>query len=249
MKSGSTVDLSGLEDDELVEALAMRFDTAVTDLDVGGRVVRILRPRNSDDLIREEDFVMDERLPYWADIWPSSTILAERFVCGELGGSRSGDRIPRGLELGCGVGLVTTAAMIAGYDMIASDYYTDALAFTRANAFTALGRSPVVRMIDWRHFPEDVGELDLIVASDVLYEKEYARLLPGIFRNALAPGGMAVVADPGRVGVPEFMESCGDAGLEVRSKVTYPFEAEEIKQKIDIYQIAQVVVPLAPLTR
>lgn len=242
----SIVELTGLEGDELVEALEARFDTAITDLAIGGRAVRILRPRNSDDLIREEDFVMDERLPYWADIWPSSTILAERFLRGELGGSRNGGRLPRGLELGCGVGLVTTAAMIAGYDMVASDYYTDALAFTRANAFTALGRSPDARMIDWRHFPEDAGKLDLIVASDVLYEKEYARLLPGIFRDGLAPGGIAVVADPGRVGVPEFMESCEEAGLTIRSKATYAFEAEEIKQQIDIYQIGRAVVPRAP---
>ncbi|MBA3558028.1 MAG: hypothetical protein H0W30_05450 [Gemmatimonadaceae bacterium] len=82
------------------------------------------------------------------------------------------------------------------------------------------------------------GGLDLIVASDVLYEKEYARLLPGIFRDALGPGGVAIVADPGRVGVPEFIESCAEAGLTITSRVTYPFEVEAIKQQIDIYQIA-----------
>lgn len=229
-------DLADLDGQELVDALELRFKTTTGDVEVGNRTLSILRPSNSDDLIREEDFVKDERLPYWADIWPSSIILARHFI--EISESKRPRSPGRGLELGCGVGLVTTAAMIAGYDMIASDYYTDALAFTRANAFRNTGKSPQAPMIDWRHFPRDVKGLDLILASDVLYEKEYARLLPGIFKRSLRRGGMAIVADPGRIGVPEFLEECAQVGLVIRSKITHPFEAGEIKQKIDLYEIA-----------
>jgi len=228
--------LDQLDGDDLLNALQSRFDTVISEVAIGSRTFSILRPRNSDALIREEDFVKDERLPYWADIWPSSTILAEQLLAMEAMPKANGGT---GLELGCGVGLVTTAAMAAGYDMIASDYYEDALAFTRANAFAALRRSPATRMIDWRHFPDDVPPLDIIIASDVLYEKEYARLLPGIFSKALRPDGVAIVADPGRVGVPEFLESCDESGLAITSKITHPFEAEGIKQSIDIYRIGR----------
>ena len=228
-------ELEDLEGAELVEALQQRFATVINDVDVGDRTFSILRPRNSDDLIREEDFVKDERLPYWADIWPSSTVLATHMVGLRKSGIR---RNRKGLELGCGVGLVTTAAMIADYDMLATDYYTDALAFTRANAWRETRKSPEARMIDWRAFPDEVRAFDLILASDVLYEKEYARLLPGIFKRALAPGGMVIVADPGRIGVPEFIDECRTQGLEIRSKVTHPFDVGEIHQKIDLYEVA-----------
>jgi len=232
-------DLMTLEGYDLVSALERRFDTVTDDIGVGDRDFSILRPRNSDALIREEDFVLDERLPYWADVWPSSTILAAHFLqLAARPGRGNGSR--QGLELGCGVGVVTTAAMIAGYDMIASDYYTDALAFTRANAFRITGRSPAARMIDWRRFPRDIESLDLIIASDVLYEKEYARILPGIFKRALAPGGMVIVADPGRIGVPDFVEACNESGLVIRSKDTHPFSVGEINQSIDLYEIADV---------
>ena len=98
------IPLENLSDARLVAALERRFDTVIDDVDVGDRTFSIIRPRNSDDLVREEDFVEDERLPYWADIWPASTILARQIL------ERPGkDR--RLLELGCGVGLVTTAAM------------------------------------------------------------------------------------------------------------------------------------------
>ncbi|HEX6575787.1 MAG TPA: methyltransferase domain-containing protein [Gemmatimonadaceae bacterium] len=228
-------DLADLEGADLIEALERRFETVVTDVDAG-RTFSLLRPRNSDDLIREEDFVKDERLPYWADIWPSSTVLAAHLV--SLADRPGRDVTGRGLELGCGLGLVTTAAMMAGYDMLASDYYTDALAFTRANAWRATGDSPQAEMMDWRHFPSDTGKFELILASDVLYEKEYARLLPGIFKRSLANGGMVILADPGRIGVPEFMESCAEEGLVIRSKVTHPFASGEVRQKIDLYEIA-----------
>ena len=228
-------ELEDLEGSELVEALQQRFATVINEVDVGDRTFSILRPRNSDDLIREEDFVKDERLPYWADTWRSSALLAAHMVGLKKTGVR---RSRKGLELGCGVGLVTTAAMIADYDMLATDYYTDALAFTRANAWRETRKSPEARMIDWRAFPEEVRGFDLILASDVLYEKEYARLLPGIFKRALAPGGMVIVADPGRIGVPEFIDECRTQGLEIRSKVTHPFDVGEIHQKIDLYEIA-----------
>ena len=128
--------------------------------------------------------------------------------------------------------------MIAGYDMLASDYYTDALAFTRANAWRELGREPATQMLDWRHFPRSVRGFDLILASDVLYEKAYAEILPKIFKRALAPGGMVILADPGRIGVPEFIDECKYTGLEIRSKTTFPFASGEIRQKIDLYEIA-----------
>src|SRR6476619_7000609 len=175
----------------LVATLERRFDTVISEVEIGEKTFNILRPRNADDLIREEDFVLDERLPYWADIWPSSIILAEQIM------KRSGKG--KLLELGCGVGLVTTAAMSIGYDVLASVYYTDALAFSRANSFTNLGRSCQAEMINWREFPRDAAGFDVVMASDVLYESEYARLLPGILKRALTLHGVALISDPGRM--------------------------------------------------
>lgn len=216
----------------LVSALEKRFDTTIDEFRVGKRTFSILHPKNSDDLIREEDFVEDERLPYWADIWPSATILAAQI----LGRPGEGRRL---LELGCGTGLVTTAAMASGHEVVASDYYTDALAFTRANAFRNLGKSPQARMLNWRNFPPEEKEFDKVIASDVLYEPEYAKLLPGILKGALSLHGVAMIADPGRIGAPEFLEVCENAGLELLSQQTFPFSEGQIKQEIVIYELGR----------
>ena len=219
-----------LDGDALVLALTRRFRTSIEDATIDTRIFSILKPANADDLIREEDFVLDERLPYWADVWPSSIILAEKLV--KLSGSGS-----TALELGCGVGLSTLAATTAGFDVLSTDYYEDALDVTRANVFRNLGILARTRLVDWRHFPEDLGTFDLVFASDVLYEKEYAELLPILLRRLLVPGGIALIADPGRVAAPVFVEACGAHGLTIDKKETRPFEVGEIKQRIDIYQI------------
>ena len=217
----------------LVESLQRRFRTAMVNVTVRDRTFRILKPANPDDLIREEDFVKDERLPYWADIWPSSTILAAKLL--EMDGAGK-----TALELGSGVGLCTMAATIAGFDVLSTDYYEDSLDFTRANAFANLGAEARTRLFDWRHPPADVGRYDLAFASDVLYEREYAELLPSIFSRALLPGGFAIVADPGRVAAPFFVEACARIGLAAAKVETLPFESGEVRQRIDIYRITRV---------
>ena len=221
-----------LNGDALVGALTRRFRTSVEDATVDAHTFSILRPANSDDLIREEDFVKDERLPYWADVWPSSIVLASRLM--DLKG-----RGKTALELGCGVGLSTLAATSAGFDVLSTDYYEDALDVTRANVFRNLGTIARTRLVDWRHLPVDLGTFDLVFASDVLYEKEYAELLPVLLRGLLGPTGIALIADPGRVAAPVFVEACAEHGLVIRNRETRPFEAGEIKQRIDIYEIGR----------
>jgi predicted nicotinamide N-methyase len=228
----SDIDHSVLAGDALVTALNRRFRTSVEDATVDAHTFSILKPANSDDLIREEDFVKDERLPYWADVWPSSLILAGKLL--EMKG-----RGKTALELGCGVGLSTLAATTAGYDVLSTDYYEDALDVTRANVFRNLGKLARTRLVDWRHLPNDLGQFDLVFASDVLYEKEYAELLPVILDRVLVPSGIGLIADPGRVAAPVFVEACGANRLVILSKETRPFEAGEIKQKIDLYEVGR----------
>jgi predicted nicotinamide N-methyase len=214
----------------LVRDLETRFVTTTVDVDVANKSLSILKPRNSDDLITEADYVRDERLPYWADVWPSSLILAKR-LADETGGGRSL------LELGCGLGIVSITAMRSGFRVVASDYYEDALHFTRANAWRNLRREPAARMIDWRALPTDLGAYDVIVAADVLYEMTYAQLVADALAAALAPDGTAIIADPGRVAVDQFIEACEARGLTRIERDIRPFVEGAIRQKITLFSI------------
>jgi predicted nicotinamide N-methyase len=211
----------------LERKLRRRFRTVVSDVPMSGGPLSLLHPASAEELISEEDFLVDERLPYWADIWPSSRILADRISRGEGSGRRM-------LELGCGVGLVSAAALRAGHDVTATDYYDDALLFTRVNGWRIARREPATRLVDWRDMPEDLGRFDLVVAADVLYERPYGRVVAEAVARTLDQGGEALIADPGRVAAGDFVSICGALGLAVIA-TRVPFRENEIKQTITLF--------------
>ncbi|MCA1728736.1 MAG: 50S ribosomal protein L11 methyltransferase, partial [Actinobacteria bacterium] len=97
----------------------------------------------ADALIDEREFARDERLPYWADLWPSAVALAGsiiRYDSKTLAGRRV-------VELGCGVGLPSLAALARGARVTATDHYEAALDFARYNARANLDREPETRLL------------------------------------------------------------------------------------------------------
>lgn len=177
------------------------LDLVTTTVEVAGHRWHMAHPRDPEALIDEEEFARDERLPYWADVWPSAHVLADLLV------RHRGDGRPA-LELGCGSGLVACALATAGYRVTATDYYDAALQVTRENAWRNTGVAIATRVVDWRALPGDLGQYALVAASDVLYERPYAELVASALAATVAPGGCAIVADPGRVGFDAFLEAC-----------------------------------------
>src|SRR3954454_1931803 len=106
-----------------------------------GRPIRILRPRDSEQLLREEAFEREELLPYWAELWPSSVALARAVAARSLRGARV-------LELGCGLGLVGIAAALAGGRVLATDWSAFAIDFATDNA-ARNGVEIETAVVDW----------------------------------------------------------------------------------------------------
>jgi predicted nicotinamide N-methyase len=173
--------------------------------------------------------VKDERLPYWADLWPSAQVLADEVRTMRLDGQRV-------LELGCGLGMVAIAAALAGADVTATDYYEDALQFARLNAMAATGRTIATRMVNWVEMPSDLGRFDVVLASDVLYEHRYAPLVASAIASTLVRGGEAIVADPGRIALEEFLEECRDRGLTSEAD-PHAYVDGEIRQTVTLWRL------------
>jgi predicted nicotinamide N-methyase len=216
--------------DVLREELGRRFRTVESKVCVGERELSLLHPESAEELINEADFERDERMPYWADIWPSARILASHVV--QIDGA--GRSL---LELGCGAGLVATAAAIAGFDVCATDYYDDALRFTAVNVAQHTGRTPETRLVDWRELPKDLGRFDYVVGSDVLYERPYGALVARAVDITLKRAGEAIIADPGRIAAEEFTRDAAKRGLRMAGREEVPFVEGVIRQKITLYRL------------
>lgn len=199
-----------------LETALAHLDLVNSAVEAGGAQVVLRKPRSAESLISEDDFAGDERLPYWADVWPSSRALAG-LIRGEAGTGRTL------LELGCGVGLVSVTALRAGFAVTATDYYRDALAVARLNALRLAGDGDarlVTRYVDWRALPDDLGPFDVVCAADVLYEREYADLVSATIARTLAPDGVALVADPGRAALAPFREHMAARGFREADALT-----------------------------
>jgi len=163
-----------------------------------GRDLRLLRPRDAEALLDEAAFEREEFLPYWAELWPSSLALAAAISGRSLRGART-------LELGCGLGLPSIAAALAGGRVLATDWSADAIAITAENA-ERNGADLETLVCSWT----DPGPLldrapwDLVLASDLLYEARNGdALLPLLPRLT----GEVWLADPGRQAADRFLDA------------------------------------------
>ena len=161
---------------------------------VAGVRLTLLRPESPEALIDEEAFAQDEFLPYWAELWPAATALAEALP--DVRGLRL-------VELGCGLGVTSLVAAAKGADVTATDWAHDAIELLRENA-TRNGLRLRAEVRDWRE-PWD-ETFDLVLAADVLYEHRNVEPLLDRVRE-LAPEALVGLA--GRPYEAEFLRRAG----------------------------------------
>ncbi len=188
-----------------------RFDPVEARVEIAGRTWSILHPPDAEELIDEEAYAHDERLPYWADLWPSALVLAAEIAA----------RWPAGrtlLELGCGIGLPAIVAAGCGARVLASDWYPEALVFAEHNAARA-GVEIETLAADWSAPPPQLlaaGPFDLIMGADILYEDRNGDALSRLLPDLIASDGEVIVTDPRRPNVTALVDPLTAAGWEHR---------------------------------
>lgn len=202
--------------ESLYAQITSRYETVSERIPVGDTAFQLLMVGDTNQLLDAIDpasFALDERLPYWAELWSSSLELA-RFCMQE--GSVRGERV---LDLGCGLGLAGIAAAAAGGIVTLTDYELDALLFARYNALVNLSSEVVrtglfFRHLDWRE-PLGLDRYDTIIGADILYERKTFLPLVDLFRVALRPGGRVILTDPGRSIGNDFITFAAGVGFTV----------------------------------
>jgi len=162
-----------------------------------------------DDPRTEQRYEADGYMPYWAQPWPGAILLAEAVLRGEPGRGRPA------IEIGCGVGIASVLAARMGWSITASDYDEDALAYVRLNAERNGVTLAGTAMVDFR-VPPAIREYDLVLASDLLYEKRNCKPVARWIAAALNPGGLAMLSDPNRTAAESFVDHARAAGLALR---------------------------------
>ena len=183
---------------------ADRLDLVEEIVEIGGRRLRLLQPRDSEALLDEQAFEQEEFLPYWAELWPSGVALA-RHVAGHVW---SGASV---LELGCGLALPSIAAALAGARVLATDWSPEAIVVAAENA-----RRNDLEVETARCSWADPGQLvtrapwDVVLAADVLYEGRDVPLLLDLLPRLVDERGEVLLADPRRPRLDSFLEAAAE---------------------------------------
>jgi len=182
------------------------------------------RQQFSDPLGEAERLGISSALwPLFGLPWPSGAHLAARMALRPV---RAGERI---LEIGCGLALASLVAHRRGADVTASDCHPLAAAFLLEN-LDLNGMAD----LKYRHGPWAVAALrpgheaepeacsvaggyDLIVGSDVLYERDEKSTLAAFIGRHAGLDAEVWIVDPDRGNRPAFNRQMDDQGF-VRSE-------------------------------
>ncbi len=185
---------------QLMEKIGEKYAVETVPLRIGGRELKILQFEDFESHIEElieKKGVAIKDLPFWAKVWDSSFMLA--LYLGKLP-VEPGQRI---LEIGAGIGVVGIYAALCGHDTTLSDIDEDSLRFCRANAL--LNGLPHLRVerIDWNS-PDLTHPYEVIVGSEIVYDRSTYGSLVEFLRKALAPNGVIFLAKNAQLPTPTF---------------------------------------------
>jgi len=194
------------------------FDVREESFVLQGKNYRLLHAADVDALFdtllslpEDHPDVRDERIPYWAEVWPSAIGMAE-FILQDpqlvLGKSV--------LEIGCGLGLPGIVAGEFAASVTLTDYLPDAIRLAEYN--WQLNRQSVATtsVLDWRT-SDTSPAAQVLLASDVAYERRMFDPLLNAFRQLTLPGGTIIVSEPDRHFARAFFHGLPDAQWHVET--------------------------------
>jgi len=216
------VDLQ-LEPMLLRQGLEARYDVSETRYKIGARYFKVLEVADGYALLDDAE---EAKIPYWAEVWPSSLALAEALQSVSMAGKKC-------LELGAGLGLGSCVAAGLGGEVITSDYLVEPLAFAKVNA--SLNQVQIEpRLLDWTKPLQSAESFDIVLAADVLYSKVNIEPVARTLIELLQAGGLALLSDPQRNHLPSFLNLMSDYGASSR-RVEREVELGGRKVLVDVY--------------
>lgn len=158
----------------------------------------------------------------FGQLWPASKALARAVKRIDIEGRRI-------IELGCGLGLPSLVLQARGADVTASDRHPLSAPFLDYNATLNKISSPSYLDLSWEPSvaDADVGPFDLIIGSDILYERDHAEMLAALINRLAAAKAKVLITCPGRGYRNRFSRLLQSSGFEL-TETNIPFtEAEE----------------------
>ena len=180
--------------------------------------------------LAEDLGISSAQWPLFGVVWPAGEVLAHLVDTINTEGKRI-------LEVGCGIALPSLVLAKRNADITASDYHPEAGQFLAENMKLNKCDSLPFFQANWIEQHLDMGKFNLIIASDVLYEIEHAKILAHFINFHAEERCEVIMTDPGRKHHKKFtieMERLNFTHSEKRA-VPNEFTSEPFKGFIHTY--------------
>jgi len=209
-------------------ALRFQYQTIeFDDVDIHVRTLRDKQQYFDDNDAAHNLGISSAQWSLFGVIWPSSEVLAHYMFDFDIKGKRI-------LEVGCGIGLTSLILNQRNADITATDYHPETEAFLLENTKLNDGAIIPFYRTGWADEISELGEFDLILGSDILYEDEHASLLSEFINQHAKESCEVIIVDPGRGRHAKFskkMVTLGYSHKQSKPESTY-FLDERFKGQI-----------------
>jgi predicted nicotinamide N-methyase len=209
-------------------------------MDIHVRSLRDSQEYFDDGGLSEEIGISPSNWSLFGVLWASSLSLARLMSEYPVDGRRI-------LEVGCGLGLASLVLNHRQADISATDYHPQAEEFLQRNVELNGGDDIPFLRANWDHGSTGLGEFDLIIGSDLLYERGQAELLASFVDLHARPDCEVILVDPGRGQLARFgrlMEAHGYA--DVQHKPSRVVEGEPSRGQTHSYVRGNVETSAPP---
>lgn len=167
--------------------------------------------------------------PIFGIIWASGEVLARLMLDYTIEGKRI-------LEVGCGIGLASLVLNQRLADITATDLHPEAGAFLLENVKLNSGPAIPFFRTGWGDSDLGLGEFDLIIGSDLLYERDHVASLSAFIDRHASLHCEVIIVDPGRGQSSRFSTTMSRLGYSKNqsealdlTQLTQPFKGQVLR--------------------
>ncbi|WP_024955767.1 class I SAM-dependent methyltransferase [Sulfurospirillum arcachonense] len=200
--------------------LRVKYQTVeFNDIDIHTCILRDNQQYEDIDNEAEDLGISSASWPLFGQIWPSSKVLASLMSDFDIKNKRI-------LEVGCGIGLASLVLNHRLADITATDYHPQVQKFLNRNSLLNNDEDIPFERTGWSDNDDTLGKFDLIIGSDLLYERDHAHMLSEFINAHANKNCEIIIIDPGRGNQGKFTKMMIELGYTYTCKHSDEIDTE-----------------------
>ena len=200
-------------------------------IDIHIKSLRDNQQFSDDDKEAENLGISSATWPLFGVLWPSGLVLANYMSDYNIENKRI-------LEVGCGLAISSLVLNEREANITSSDYHPEVETFLNDNIKLNNNRVIPYERTSWNDKDDNLGKFDLIIGSDVLYERWHIEELSSFINAHAKDNCEVIVIDPGRGNHAKFtktMATLGFSHIQFKAKNSENYLKEAFKGMIIKY--------------